>query len=323
MFENKRRLLQTFGTIMLICIVGIAAYLSYLVSQTDISVVDPTSIFGGQEEYHYLSFNYLLSRHADSTMNYCGVVTLDDHTVVTAAHCITPSDTVYLGKGEFKLTLGSMPTANSLTTLQDRQGPAADLAVLDFAESNPILKTPAQIAKPIPGCAYQLVGYGKSSNSENITRRSIPVCIDAVMDDTFTLTTTIPQDCFGIQAGIIYFDNSEKVAGIVASAASDSEPSSLCSLNTTGVAVRLDSHQQLIQAAKLTQMGNEFAKVDISPSLNIMDKLTYSVLAAGPGIQSSFARVTVVLIGTLVGVFFLLVIKPKLWGNANEPRHRT
>lgn len=117
MDKRTVRIIKGVALLLFVGIVATAAYASFLVSQTDVSVITPETIIGGSEEYRYLSAGYMLSRSGNDAVTYCTVVLLDDHTAMTAAHCIRPGSITYLSKGEFKLTLGSLLTASSAITL--------------------------------------------------------------------------------------------------------------------------------------------------------------------------------------------------------------
>lgn len=145
----------------------------------------------------------LVEETNDGEQALCSGSIVDDHTVLTAAHCVRDAAKIVVAFGRSLKDKGGVETRPA----QDAKvHPSADLALLRFNGGLPDGYTPITIAKADPqvGEAVLLIGYGVSNGLENKgagTMRETRTTIEEIDGDAIVSDGEKHSACFGDSGG--------------------------------------------------------------------------------------------------------------------------
>lgn len=233
------------------------------------SLEDSSALFGGKLESGYPYAGYLIAVAKNNKVTTCGVTFIKPNIAVTAAHCIVKDASIYLGTGEFKLSLRNnfevqYAEQHSLWNTKTYK----DIAVIKLDKNVEGLNSFAEKATPKLGCNYTIVGYGMNEDSvegslNNKRRKSSEICIEDILSDEVFFKGSGGGICYGDSGSPIFETGTNKIVGVISSilVPDNFVGTNYCSINNRGVMVRIDDNEDFIadfenRAASQVCLGN-------------------------------------------------------------------
>lgn len=239
---------------ILLVFVLITSFLLIEYASKNQSLEDSSALFGGKLESGYPYAGYLIAVEPNNKITTCGVAFLNEKTAVTAAHCIIDNASIYLGTGEFKLSL-----RNNYEIQYAEQNPSwdsktyKDIAIIYLDGEISALNTYATYSTPTLGCNYIIVGYGMNEDSvegslSNKHRKSSEICIEEMLNDEAFFKGSGGGICYGDSGSPVFEKGTNKLVGVVSSilVPQNFQGGNYCSINNRGVMVRVDANQNFI-----------------------------------------------------------------------------
>jgi len=222
----------------------------------NLALKDSSAIYGGQLESSYPYTGYMNEVTQDNKLVTCGATFLTSDVAVSAAHCIKPRSTIYLGINDFKLNATDNYLTEDSSINPEWLGKSSkDISIIKTKEPILNLNVFPEIGTPSNGCHYKVVGYGlNENNSDNNKliykpRKSSDICIIEIFNDQALFKGSNGGICYGDSGSPIFDKNTNKIVGIVSSIVSTSlDTSTYCLINNSGIMVRLDSNKDFINS---------------------------------------------------------------------------
>lgn len=240
-------------TILLIFVLTISFLLIDFASKNQ-SLEDSSALFGGKLESGYPYAGYLIAVEPNNKVTTCGISFIEKNIALTAAHCIVKDASIYLGVGEFKLSLRSNfeiefaeqnPEWNSKTY--------KDIAIIKLKDEVYELEELATTTSPKSGCNYVIVGYGMNEDSvsgslNNKKRKSTEICIEDILADEVFFQGSGGGICYGDSGSPVFEKGTNRLMGVVSSILVPDNfiGTNYCSINNRGVIVRVDDNSNFI-----------------------------------------------------------------------------
>lgn len=237
-----------------ISIVGLLFFFLYLYSNFDsgYEIDDSSAIFGGQDEFGYLSAGYLVSYESSNSIRTCGVTYLNQNTALTAAHCVENGNNFWVGTGEFSYIEEDNAAVQEVIIHPqwDGQDRAYDIALVRFAPRENVQTS--DFGNIEVGCGYRIVGYGSTEIDDILDpgvrlRKSYELCIDAFTQNNLYISGETGGVCFGDSGSPIYNERTGEVVGVLSAVFPlPGTTDQYCDIGNNALAVRTDEFEGYI-----------------------------------------------------------------------------
>jgi hypothetical protein len=245
-----------------ILVVSFIIFLFYYNFQKNTGIDDSSAIFGGKDEYGYLSAGYLVSFETKNSVRSCGLFYLDNTTAVTAAHCVEKGGSFFVGEKNFSYLEDENIQVNEVIIHPkwDGKNRNYDIAIVKFVPHN--FET-AIISDIELGCGYEIVGYGSTEIDSVLEpgvrlRKSYSLCIDGFSDNVLYISGETGGVCFGDSGSPIFKSGTNRVVGILSAVYTlPGENDKYCAIGNNAVAVRLSKFKEYIENYKSNNPKNK------------------------------------------------------------------
>lgn len=257
--NNKITFIVTFSTLILFVALTFFTVSSVVDDSRDFAPEDSEALYGGQIETGYPFAGYLLAYEDTNRVNVCGATFIKSNAIVTSAHCINQSASVYVGENEFVYRTSENFQTDYSTVLPswDNVDNGSDIAISLLSEGDtPDISTFANITSPRESCNYEVVAYGRTENEDNNPsrvrlRKSAEVCISGISSDRFYIKSDDGGICFGDSGSPVFEKDTNKLVGVVSAIRIEGEEDRRepCKINNTAVVTRVDVRGEFISSA--------------------------------------------------------------------------
>lgn len=259
-----KKISKLFFVITTLILTIATLFIAYVVMRYEQAPQDSSAIYGGRvDEFGYPFAGYLISYENNNKASVCGSVYLSNKVAISAAHCIKPNTSVFLGFDEYKFNPSSNIQATDVVTKPEWDGNDNnhDLAVLISNNKEFTKNQYAEIGDAKVGCNYEVLGYGSTENDEQLPdgkrlRKSALLCVEKIEANLIYFKGQGGGICFGDSGSPVFEKGTNKVVGIVSGIISERNSNEYCSIDNRAVAVRIDRNISFISQYDLVPDQN-------------------------------------------------------------------